>query len=368
MISFGKRLRMTRKSLQLTQAELAEKLTVSVQSISKWECDSSMPDISQIVPLAAALGVTTDFLLGVGDNEKEDRDKLCAEIDRINKGIDAVYSRCDDAFHKCYQLYKDHIKRYPLDFEIKLLCADSIVRCLYYETKYEEEKDKLYQEALLLLESVINCDRDTTRLIDARQLLVVLYLYKNDFVNADATVVALPQKGSIRTAMEIEINSQRNDLIKCVELSEIACSEAVHHYLWALAVRAKRISLLGNHRKSEVIPAWRALVDAAKSCYDAFHDIKINTKWLYSALNNLSNDYIAISEIDCALDVIEELTSILIDDYNECKKRGNVTVADEIKNNFLFYLHSCHSNNDTISNDRRFKKCEEMLGCILSQI
>ena len=99
------------------------------------------------------------------------------------------------------------------------------------------------------MKSVINSDRDTTRLIDAQQTLVILYLYHNDFANAEEIVRTLPQKGNIRTAMEIEIYSKKNDYVKCVELSESACNEAVHHYLWALAVRAKRISLLGDERK-----------------------------------------------------------------------------------------------------------------------
>lgn len=41
MSSFGQRLKAIRKGMQLTQADLAEKLMVSVQSISKWECDSA---------------------------------------------------------------------------------------------------------------------------------------------------------------------------------------------------------------------------------------------------------------------------------------------------------------------------------------
>ena len=87
MLRFGQRLKTIRKDAQLTQAELAEKLMVSVQAISKWECDNAMPDISQIVPLAAILGVTTDCLLGVGGDEKADREALYVEAEKINKGI-----------------------------------------------------------------------------------------------------------------------------------------------------------------------------------------------------------------------------------------------------------------------------------------
>ena len=166
--------------------------------------------------------------------------------------------------------------------------------------------------------------------------------------------------------MEIEIYSKKNDNEKCIELSEHACHEAVHHYLWALAVRARRISLLGTVRKQEAIIAWQALVDGAKYNYKIFHDVIINTKWLYSALNNLSNDYFALSDIEKAFDMIEELTHTLIHDYRECRKRGDHAVAEEIRSNFRFYLHSCYNlhyqtEDNLIASDPRFKKCEKML-------
>lgn len=369
MLSFGQRLKIIRKGAQLTQAELAEKLMVSVQSISKWECDNTMPDISQIVPLAVILGVTTDCLLGVGSDEKTDREKLFEKVQRINKGIENVYCRKDNAYYECYELYKEHIKKYPLDYETKLLCADSLTRIIYYGSKSKVEKEKLYDEAVNILKSLINYDKDTTRLIDAKQTLIILYLYNDDFVNAEKIAEGLPQKGGIRASMEIEIYSKKKDYAKCLEISNLACIEAVHHYLWALAVKARRISLLGNAKKQVAIAAWYDLLDAIKFNYKLFHDIKIHTKWLYSALNNLANDHIAISEIDKAFDVIEELTDTLIFDYKECKENGDIAVAEEIKNNFRFYLQGCYNlhyqtDDNVISNDPRFKKSEKMLDSI----
>lgn len=369
MLSFGQRLKVIRKESQLTQAELAEKLMVSVQSISKWECDSSMPDISQIVPLAAILGVTTDCLLGVGGDEKADREKLYEEVQNIIKGIENVYSRKDNAHYACYELYKEHIKKYPLDYEIKYLCADSITRFLYYGSGSQEEKDRLYHEAVNLLRSVINYDRDTTRLIDAKQTLIILYLYNNDFAKAEETAEGLPQRGSIRASMEIEIYSKKNDHDKCLEISNCVCNEAVHHYLWAFAVKARRISLLGNERKQEAIAAWHDLLDGVHFNFKMFNDIAIHTKWQYSALNNLANDYIAISETNKALEVIEELTHTLILDYKACMEKGDKATAIELKSNFEFYLHSCYnwcfpSNENVIAKDPRFKKCELLLNSV----
>ena len=52
-----------RKSLQMTQRELAEKLNITDKAVSKWERGLSYPDISLLRPLAEILGVTTGELL-----------------------------------------------------------------------------------------------------------------------------------------------------------------------------------------------------------------------------------------------------------------------------------------------------------------
>lgn len=62
-MSIGEVIRQHRLQLNLTQAQLAEIIGVSAQAISKWETGAGMPDIFLLVPLAEALGITTDQLL-----------------------------------------------------------------------------------------------------------------------------------------------------------------------------------------------------------------------------------------------------------------------------------------------------------------
>jgi len=63
--TLGKRIAANRKKLRLTQEQLAEKLGVTAQAVSKWEKDQSCPDITTIPRLAAIFGITTDALLGI---------------------------------------------------------------------------------------------------------------------------------------------------------------------------------------------------------------------------------------------------------------------------------------------------------------
>ncbi|MBR5192593.1 MAG: helix-turn-helix domain-containing protein [Clostridia bacterium] len=52
-----------RKSLSLTQAELAEKLNYSDKAVSKWERGESTPDLTVLKQIADFYGVTIDFLI-----------------------------------------------------------------------------------------------------------------------------------------------------------------------------------------------------------------------------------------------------------------------------------------------------------------
>lgn len=61
--TLGKRISEQRKKLSLTQEELAEKLGVSAQAVSKWENDVFCPDILLLPEIAKLFGVTVDALL-----------------------------------------------------------------------------------------------------------------------------------------------------------------------------------------------------------------------------------------------------------------------------------------------------------------
>lgn len=61
--SFSQRLKKYRKAKNLTQQELAEQIGVSDKTVSRWESEGGYPDVTVLVPLARALGVTVDDLL-----------------------------------------------------------------------------------------------------------------------------------------------------------------------------------------------------------------------------------------------------------------------------------------------------------------
>ena len=71
METLGYRLAEARKNCGLTQAQVAEKLFLTTQSISSWECGNTVPDTEKVPEIAALYGVTTDWLLsGKAPSEK----------------------------------------------------------------------------------------------------------------------------------------------------------------------------------------------------------------------------------------------------------------------------------------------------------
>ena len=73
-IKTADRLAELRRSRGLSQEELAEKLGVSRQAISKWERAESAPDTDNLIELAKIYGVTLDELL-FGESQKNEKDE-----------------------------------------------------------------------------------------------------------------------------------------------------------------------------------------------------------------------------------------------------------------------------------------------------
>ena len=92
MQTLGQRIAALRAEKNMKQNELAEKLGVSAQAVSKWENDISCPDISMLPSLAAVLGVSVDALLSGEEqvpevrlaSEEEQRKKADARVFRIS--------------------------------------------------------------------------------------------------------------------------------------------------------------------------------------------------------------------------------------------------------------------------------------------
>ncbi len=87
-MNFSEKLLTLRKANELTQEQLAEKLDVSRQSISKWESGQATPELDKIVALSAIFNVTTDYLL-----KSSEIDDLSVKTEMLEKQQQLMFVR-----------------------------------------------------------------------------------------------------------------------------------------------------------------------------------------------------------------------------------------------------------------------------------
>ena len=159
-MTIGQSIRYHRKRLNLTQNQLAQLLDVTPQAVSRWENDTGLPDISMAVPLARALGTTTDELLRFGDRYEE-----------FEKRWYHTLRHCGDDPEKLLPVALDALKAFPRDPIFLFRAAVSLERMaqgqadpalssqyigramayarLYYEMSPEDIGAKRYYDALM---------------------------------------------------------------------------------------------------------------------------------------------------------------------------------------------------------------------------
>lgn len=82
-IKIGKFISETRKTLGITQRQLADALYISDKTVSKWECGKGLPEVSLMLPLCEELHITVNELL-TGEKIEETEYKKKAEENMMN--------------------------------------------------------------------------------------------------------------------------------------------------------------------------------------------------------------------------------------------------------------------------------------------
>lgn len=96
-MELGKKIRQLRYKSKLTQEQLAEKLAVSGQSVSKWENSVAMPDISLLPQIAETFGISIDDLFDLSTDQ---------HLNRIENRLDIEEELPGDVFRE----YEDYLK------------------------------------------------------------------------------------------------------------------------------------------------------------------------------------------------------------------------------------------------------------------
>ena len=123
----GLRISVLRKKAGLSQAELAEKLGVSPQAVSKWESGKNLPDIDTFCELAWLFGTTLDSIVNselVFDNSGE-KQALSADIKALTKNSQER-KLLEHLAPYCTESELEHIAKELADQKLKLSIAADI--------------------------------------------------------------------------------------------------------------------------------------------------------------------------------------------------------------------------------------------------
>ena len=190
--TIGKIIKYLRKERNWTQEELAERLGVTSQAVSKWETEAGLPDISLIGPIASAFGVSTDVLFGISqNNENEEAVKIIKEA--------RAYCRSEANLKNC-KLWRSRLleglKHYPTNTKLLMECLESGI-CLSYPANemYDKENGKdIYLETVKQAKLVEKYSRNINDIMRANMITVLLHSAYGDFETANEQAKKFPTR------------------------------------------------------------------------------------------------------------------------------------------------------------------------------
>lgn len=198
MGDIGQNIRRFRKNCGYTQEELALQLKVTSQAISRWESGSGMPDVSLLLPLSKALGVTLDALFGAENEGAGERTTLEEQI----RKIDHKSGRLGEQYLALYDRVRADAVRNPWDFDLLLDCIIAACYAVRYGLEIlRREQDRL-EELLRDTErraaAVIRYSNDP-RLIDGTHTYMGwMYEFTGDYDKAREHILQLPAYASVQ--------------------------------------------------------------------------------------------------------------------------------------------------------------------------
>jgi len=179
-MNVGNTIKKLRKQKDMTQEQLAEYLNISPQAVSRWEINSTLPDITLIPMLANIFDVSTDTLLGVDIAKKDGR---------IQKIIDNANQYAYKGHHgQASKILRSGLKEFPNSYKI----MSSLMSCVWKYDEENKEEDENLKEAVKIGEKILDeCTDDEPR-HNAIQILSFTYSWLGEREKAIALAEKMP--------------------------------------------------------------------------------------------------------------------------------------------------------------------------------
>lgn len=135
MYSIGEKIKELRKEQNMTQAQLAEKLGVTYQAVSKWENGTASPDITLIPDITRAFSVSADVLFDLVNPEVK-KEEIYADYRDILDNTKSIL--------RARRLLEKAIKEFPLEYKFYILLGKTVCDCVESSNWSMENADIQY--------------------------------------------------------------------------------------------------------------------------------------------------------------------------------------------------------------------------------
>ena len=237
MIKFGGNLKRLRIKNELTQEQLAEAFGISPQAVSRWENSTTYPDITWLPTIANFFDTTTDELLGV-------------DIERRQQEIDAIIQHNNELHYQgkieeSIVYLREKIRMYPKSQNLAYQLAHSLYINIC-NTKLKSEES--ISEVISLCKKAIALDKgESSVTVASKHHLCLAYRMlgkKEDAVNIAESMPSIWVSREIMLVKaldgEVEVNQRQHNLLTLLDLSMIN----LHHLSRKMKTPEESIVLL----------------------------------------------------------------------------------------------------------------------------
>ncbi len=299
--SMGQIIKNLRKGRGFTQEELAERIGVTYQAVSKWENDAGMPDISQIVSLASVFDVSTDVLFGI------DRTTETEEALKIVTAADDVIEYGNlDTYLQAYDILLDGLKKYPNNLMIMNNCMGlgSGLAMPDSESYAKERADKIFSETVRQANFIIANSKNISDVFWAHKCLIFLYSSNKKFDLATAQARNFPVRPDYTLYSNMAIV---NEYMGNYEREAAYLCSDIDYLLQGFEENAANLgkAYYESGKYADAIDVYNRFFEVMNTifkceCPPPYHDFDSGDCYLL-----LAKAYIAVGEEDKAMDAVE---------------------------------------------------------------
>ena len=215
-MSVGQIIKFYRKEKGFTQSDLAEIIGVSIQAVSKWETDAGMPDISQIVPLAKALNVSTDTILGFS-NDKELEDIISLRETIGHHPVDFSSKEAERIYNLAHPFFVKH----PTNSEVAFWCLESL-SVLLSQRKNPDNRYELLKECIRYENCIFRYETNADMMFKSYYVLSRCYKALGEQGRADEIMERIPSTFGDRAYWEAEFAFAEKNMDLAIEKCKLS--------------------------------------------------------------------------------------------------------------------------------------------------